>query len=187
MPILSQKKVPKIQRHKSDFCEENSSPLQLCTASHIQCIFSSTGRYLTFAVSTLDCPHSARTLTIHVGPSVHPARLFPGSGGTIVEASAALMSTGKPGADGDSRFTWLEGSRLEYKLDLKKLDWYKLNVVAVVCSCACALALVESPCVVLWIAVGGNTCFNEIKINVHLTLHQGKRGVSITFLYLALH
>lgn len=61
-----------------------------------------------------------------------PDSAFSGSERTIVEASAVFISTGKRRTDGDSRFKWLEGSRLEYKLDLKKLDWYKLNGVAAV-------------------------------------------------------
>lgn len=64
----------------------------------------------------------------------------------ILEASAVSISTGKKGTDGDSSFKWLEGQRLEYKLDLKKLDWYKLNAVATVECCAWAVVLLESRC-----------------------------------------
>lgn len=87
---------------------------------------------LTFSTSTPGEPHSEKDTDQSRLALCAPGSAFSGSERTIVEASAVFISTGKRRADGVSRFKWLEGSRLEYKLDLKKLDWYKSNGVAAV-------------------------------------------------------
>lgn len=71
------------------------------------------GVFLTSSTFTPDLSHLALCAT---------GSAFSGRERTIVKASAVFISTGKRRADGDSRFKSLEGSRLEYKLDLKKLN-----------------------------------------------------------------